>query len=193
MAVEFEVKFRATPEILQTLAKEISGEEMAYDMHTTYYDTPRCDLSQRHYTLRRRMENGRSVCTLKTSAAGLGRQEFEVNAPDIESALEELCKLSGLPDLPGLLKAGIAPLCGARFQRIAKTVAFEDSVLELALDEGELTGGGKTVPLREVEVELKQGMPETAVKYAKLLATKYGLTVEKKSKFARSRALAKGE
>lgn len=193
MGVEFELKFRATPEIVQKIRQDISGKETSYDMETTYYDTRSGALSQRKFTLRRRMENGQSVCTLKTPAKGIGRMEFEVNSPDIEKALPELCKLSGITELPVLLASGIAPLCGAKFQRIAKTLTFEGSILELALDEGVLTGGGKTLPLCEIEVELKKGAEEAAVKYAKALAKTYGLQTEHASKFARSRALAKGE
>ena len=193
MGVEFELKFRATPDVLRKIRQDISGKETSYDMETTYYDTPAGDLSQKKFTLRRRMENGQSVCTLKTPAKGMGRMEFEVNSPNIEKALSELCKLSGVTELPALLAHGIAPLCGAKFQRIAKTISFEGSILELALDDGVLTGGDKTLPLCEIEVELKEGAEETAVKYAKALAKTYNLEIEHASKFARSRALAKGE
>ena len=193
MGVEFELKFRGAPDILQKIRQDISGKETVYHMETTYYDTPDSALSEKKFTLRRRMENGLSVCTLKTPAKGLGRMEFEVNAPDIETAIPELCKLSGIAELSHLLAKGVAPLCGAKFQRIAKTVFFEGSMLELALDEGTLSGGGKTAPFWEIEVELKNGAAETVVKYAKNLATTYGLQTEYASKFARSRALAKGE
>lgn len=193
MGVEFELKFRAKPDILQKIRQDISGQETVYLMETTYYDTQSGALSGRKITLRRRMENQVSVCTLKTPAKGMGRMEFEVKGPDIEKALPELCKLSEVAELPALLAEGITPLCGAKFQRIAKTVCFEGSVLELALDEGVLTGGGKTLPLCEIEVELKAGAEEAAVKYAKVLAKAYGLQTEHASKFARSRALAKGE
>lgn len=192
MGIEFEVKFRTDPETLQAIAKEVSGEEQIYRMKTTYYDTPTRQLSLRHYTLRLRMENDRAVCTLKTPAAGWGRQEFEVNATAIEDALPELCKLSGVQELPRLLREGIAPLCGAEFTRIARQVCFQGSVLELALDEGVLTGGGRKMPLCEVEVELKEGSEDAALEYAKTLAGRYGLAQEKRSKFSRAKALAEG-
>lgn len=193
MGIEFELKFRATPEALTAMAKAISGRMQVFQMETTYYDTPTGALSQRRYTLRRRMENDLSVCTLKTPAEGFGRREFEVNSPELEAALPELCKLSGLPELPGLLQEGVVPLCGARFDRRAITVSLEDCILEVALDEGVLTGGGKTQKLCEAEVELKKGSREAAVKYAKELAERFGLVPESRSKFSRAKALAKGE
>ncbi len=193
MGVEFEVKFRANPAQLKQLDAAVSGERCVIEMETTYYDTEDKDLSRRHDTLRRRLENGVSVCTLKTPAGGLGRQEYEVNCPDIESALPMLCKLSEDKELPLLLQKGIAPLCGAKFTRIAKTVVLEGGVIELALDEGVLTGGGKTTPLCEIEVELKEGPEAVAVEYAKQLAKEYGLVQERKSKFRRAKDLAEGE
>ena len=65
--------------------------------------------------------------------------------------------------------------------------------VELALDEGVLSGGSREVPLCEVEVELKSGSREAAVIYATQLAVAYGLKQEKGSKFRRAKALAEGE
>ena len=192
MGVEFEIKFRATAEKLAAIDKAVSGNRQVLCMQTTYYDTPDGALAARRYTLRRRKENDISVCTLKTPAQGNGRQEYEVREDTIEAALPTLCKLSEIADLPQLLQKGIAPLCGARFTRIAKEIKFADSVLELALDRGVLTGGGKELPLCEVEVELKEGSQETALAYGALLAERYGLTQETRSKFKRARDLAKG-
>lgn len=193
MGFEFEIKFRATPEQQADLLKDLSGEKRQYKMQTTYYDTPDGDLSARKYTLRRRMENERSVCTLKTPAKGLGRNEYELECDTIENAIPRLCELSGLPELPGLLAKGVIPSCGAAFQRTAITAERPDCTLEIALDKGVLTGGGREKPLCEIEVELKSGTQEAAKTYAKMLQLAYGLTPEKRSKVQRARALARGE
>ena len=192
MGIEFEVKFRATPAIQETIRKGIPEQEAIYAMQTTYYDTPGGDLAKRMYTLRRRMENTLSVCTLKTPADGLGRREFEVNCENIEDALEELCRLSGITELPALFSKGLIPVCGAAFTRIAKALVLEGCTVELALDKGILSGGGKQLPLCEIEVELKSGSREAALAYAQKLAKTYGLTPEAYSKFQRAQALAKG-
>ena len=187
MGVEFEVKFRATPEILEKLRQELPGEETHFSMETTYYDTPAGELAAKHFTLRRRMENQVSVCTLKTPA-GRGRNEYEVVAPTIEDALPELCKLSG-----HALPTGIQPICGAKFNRIAKILTVPGAVAELALDTGILTGGGKELPLCELELELKAGDPAALVLYAAGLSATYSLEEEKHSKFRRALALSRGE
>ena len=62
--------------------------------------------------------------------------------------------------------------------------------MELALDEGFLLGGGKKLPLAEVEVELKAGSEILAVAFAKALSREFDLTPEPKSKIQRALTLA---
>ena len=193
MGIEFELKFRATPQLQQQILGEIPGEDQHFAMQTTYYDTPSASLSSRHYTLRRRMENQVSVCTLKAPAGKGARGEWEVNCDSIESAIPMLCKLGCPADLPTLTEEGVAPICGARFNRIARTVELPDCVVELAIDEGILTGGDKEIPLCEVEIELKSGSQAVCVAFARKLAQLYQLTPEEKSKFRRALDLYRGE
>ena len=192
MGIEFELKFLATPEKLAQIRQQIPGQEQEFSMQTTYFDTPDSALSARHLTLRCRKENGQSVCTLKTPAGELGRGEYAVESPDIQAALPELCKLSKMPELMALTAGGVKPVCGARFTRIAKILELDGCTVELALDQGILTGGGREVPLCEVEVELKSGSRENARAYATALSMLFDLQPEKRSKFARARMLAEG-
>lgn len=193
MGIEFEVKFRTTPETLAAMEAALGGTFQTIHMETTYYDTREGGLSARWYTLRRRMENGKSVCTLKTPEKGLGRGEYEVCCPDITAAIPELCKLSKIADLPALTQDGLVAVCGAKFTRRAKTVTLPDCSVEIALDKGVLTGGTKSVPLCEVEVEQKGGSREAVLAYARALADRFALVPETGSKFRRALALAKGE
>ena len=139
------------------------------------------------------MENEKSVCTFKFPVDAIGRGEFEVEAASIEEGIVELCKLSGKEELAALAARGLIPVCGAKFHRIAVPLVFGSTALELALDEGILTGGGKEIPLVEVEAELKSGNTADVDQFATYLMATYGLKVEKYSKFARAKALAKGE
>lgn len=193
MAIEFELKFRATPAILAQL-QQLSGQRETISMETTYYDTADRALSRRKITLRRRMENDRSVCTVKYPIPGnRGRGEIEVLQDSIEGALPELCKLSQLPELSILTAPGLEPVCGAKFTRIALWVELPDCTVEIALDEGFLLGGGKVQPLCEVEVELKSGSQAAAEGYAATLQKTYGLVPERQSKFRRASLLAEGK
>lgn len=193
LAIEYELKYRATAQAQAAIRLAVQGPENLYEMQTTYYDTPSGALSGRKYTLRRRMENTLSVCTLKAPSQGHGRGEWETCCDDIIKAIPVLCQMGAPADLTDLTAEGIVPICGAKFTRIAKTIVFEDGVLELALDSGILIGGGRELPLCEVEVELKEGTPALADQYAKYLAQKFGLIPEHGSKFRRALALSKGE
>ena len=194
MGIEYELKYRATGEVLAAIAAEYSRyPSKQFQMETTYYDTPSGALSSRHYTLRRRMENEKSVCTLKTPAAGLGRNEIELECGSIEDAIPVLC-VSGAPeDFGSLVQDGVIAVCSAKFHRTAITLALEDFTIELALDTGTLSGGNQTIPLCEVEVEHKAGDMLSSELFAAILQKNYGLVQEERSKFRRALALYKGE
>lgn len=192
MGREFELKYAADEAAFAALGQKWD-DFTVISMETTYFDTPDGDLSARHITLRRRMENGISVCTVKTPDGPHGRGEWELEENDIEAAISMLCKLGAPAELQVLTQKGVEISCGARFTRRAKLVTLPDCTVEIALDEGALLGGGKELPLREVEIELKSGSEETAVAFAQALAAMYGLIPEEKSKFYRAQKLAKGE
>lgn len=189
MAQEFEVKYRSSPETLAALAARF-GLCTPITMETVYYDSLNGSLSMRKWTLRRRLENGVSVCTLKTPGQGLARGEWEVRCPDIREAVPMLLALGAPAELEGLTAGGIVERCAARFVRQAAQVRFGESTLELALDQGVLLGGGRELPLCEVEAELKQGRAADALAFGDAIAAEYGLVPEEKSKAARAMALA---
>ena len=189
MGKEFELKYRATKEDLVVLKGRFPCLE-PIAMETTYYDNEAGDFNRLHWTFRRRMENGRSICTLKTPLAGLGRAEFETECGDILAAVPLLIEQGAPRELLLLTCRGVFPSCGARFTRLAGPIGGEGFTAELALDEGILLGCGRELPFAEVEVELKAGSEEAVTAFANALAESYGLRPEHKSKVARARALA---
>lgn len=189
MGREFELKFRATQTQFDML-KAAYPQLQPIEMETTYFDTPYRKLAPLRWTLRRRMENGKSVCTLKTPGENGGRGEWEVEASSVMAAIPMLCKLGAPMDLMIHTVSGIIPVCGAKFTRLAGILEGDGCTVELALDEGILTGGNRELPILEVEVECKAGSEEAAAAFAAQLAAKYGLIPEEKSKYARALALA---
>lgn len=189
MGREFELKYAATAADLEIL-KGKYPHLFPISMETTYYDSPDGTLGRMHWTLRRRMENGRSVCTLKTPMPDGSRGEWEVECGDILEAVEPLCAAGAPLQLVALTIGGVMEVCGARFTRLAGFVEIPGGAVELALDTGVLTGGGKELPFTEVEVELKEGTEEAAMAFAKELARELNLRPEPKSKVARARKLA---
>lgn len=180
MATELEWKFAATESGFAALEKCYKEVLSPIRMETTYFDTPDRSFSARRCTLRTRLENGKCICTLKTPAEK-GRNEWETEMDSIEKAAPVLCKLAGLaaPD-------ALVPVCGARFTRLAATIALDGAAVELALDKGVLLGGGKELPLLEVEIEHKSGDEAAARAFAFALAAEQGFAPEHKSKFRRA-------
>lgn len=192
MGVEFELKFSAEPAQQEAIAQQYLPSYEEFQMQTTYFDTPSGALSRRHITLRCRMENEEAVCTVKTPISGYGRGEWDCRCDDIQKAIGLLVEAGAPEEILALTKEGLVPVCGARFTRHAGTIAFGETLLEIALDTGVLIGGGKELPLCEVEVELKSGEPETAIAFGMELKRCFALVPQGKSKFRRALDLAQG-
>ena len=189
MAREFELKYAATAEDLEVLKGKYPHLH-PITMETTYYDSLDGRLGDRHWTLRRRMENGVAVCTLKVPGQGFGCGEWEIECDDIFKALPLLMAMDAPKELGELTAGGLKEFCGARFTRLAGLVEAEGCTVELALDQGYLLGGGKELFFSEVEVELKDGSESGAVAFGEALAQEMNLQPESRSKVARARALA---
>lgn len=185
MARELELKYRAGAAQMERILADYPAEESVC-METTYFDTPEKLLKRQHRTLRCRLENGVAVYTMKTPLPDGSRAEWETEAGSLAEALVCLCRM-GAPELPEA--DTLTPLCGARFTRLRTMVPTADGTAELALDEGILLGGGKEIPLREVELELKAGSDGALLELGRKFAGEYALEVEPKSKFARASAL----
>lgn len=189
MGREFELKYEATPTVLQVLRKKFI-DFSKISMETTYFDTQESLLSGEKITLRRRMENGVSVCTIKTPAPGHARGEWDVVGPWCADTAAALFARAGVK---AVAFERLHPACGAKFTRLAKIIDLDGAVVELALDEGVLLGGGREEALCELEVELKSGSEVLATRWAEALAEHYGLKPQSRSKFKRAKELAQGD
>ena len=192
MGREFELKYRCTDEDFEALKAAFAGFR-TIEMETAYYDTFDAKLNFHHWTLRRRLENGVSVCTVKTPDSKGGRSEWEVEAPGIMTGIPRLCRAGAPLELMMMTVGGVQEVCGAKFTRLALTLDVPGAKVELALDEGKLFGGSREDAFREVEVELKEGPDSAAIAFAKLLAEQYHLIPENRSKYKRALTLARGE
>ena len=192
MAREFELKYRADSAVLSEIRKHY-GDFTTTEMETTYYDTFDGMLNNLQWTLRTRLENGVSVCTLKTPGDKKNpdvRNEWELEGDNLMRAIPELVKMGAPIQLMELSISGLMQVCGAKFTRLAQKLEYEGTLLELALDKGVLIGGHLTEPIQEVEVELKDGSEEGMNAFIAQLREKFELTPEKKSKYKRAMALA---
>ena len=185
MGRELELKYRADAAQFAAI-REAFGPFRDITMETTYYDTPDRRLAAKRVTLRRRYENGTAVYAMKTYLPDGSHGEWETEAAAFPEAMEKLRGL-GAPGIPDTCR--LEAICGAAFTRSYALLEVEGGKVELALDLGVLTGSGKVIPLREVELELKEGPDEALLTFGPAFAARFGLTIEHLSKFARARAL----
>ncbi len=190
MGREFERKFSAAPSVLDALAAAYPPSRVIR-MRTDYFDTSDALFSSRRATLRLRREDDALVCTLKTPLPDGSRAEWECPAAHIADGLARLRRLDA-PIPEGLTADELHIVCGARFTRRAVLLSTADGTAELAIDCGSLLGGGREMPLGEVELELKSGSQAATEALADRLAREYGLVPEEKSKFRRAAELAAG-
>ena len=163
-----------------------------YHMQTSYYDTPDCRFSRGRITLRRRLENEPSVICVKAPLPEAGdpsvHGEWELEGTDVIAALPRLTAMGA----PAVLLEAPDLVCRwkADFHRRAVLLRMEDgSLAELALDAGSLSSGARSLPLCELELEMKAGGPEAALALLRALRERFHLAPLPLSKFARARAL----
>lgn len=189
MGRELELKFAASSETLDAM-EEKYAPLTPITMHTRYFDTPHQAFRERRWTLRLRLENGRPICTLKTRLPDGSRGEYETENGDIVSAIPALLEQGAPAELEELAREGLEEVCGARFTRLARIIDVPGGQVELALDRGEFTGGGRTLPFTEAEAELKAGPDEVLARFGRALAEEFSLREEPRSKIQRAMALA---
>lgn len=171
-------------------------------LHSVYYDTPEQGLRQQRTALRiRRIGSANSVNptwiqTLKTGgrddSALSQRGEWESPVPDASlsfGALKETPWSAIDPD--GTLFLSLAPCFVTRFERTAWQVRQRDSsVVEVALDIGQIEASGKVTPLCELELELKSGPRAGLFNLAHKIACSMAVLPSSMSKAERGFALA---
>jgi inorganic triphosphatase YgiF len=185
---ETELKFACGPEDLAAvLAAAPDGDDEIRELISVYFDTPDLVLQKAGASLRVREQQGQRIQTVKRGQ-GLVREEHE--AP-----IEGLAPDPALEPLPSLLPQGasLRPAFNVRVSRRQRTVAYNGAQVEMALDQGEVSGGEQKRPICEVELELKSGPPSALFALARELSAAAPLYLAFDSKAARGQALVAGE
>src|SRR5581483_6403310 len=84
---------------------------------------------------------------------------------------------------------GLAPMFVTELRRTAWPLRFDGSLIELALDRGEIRAGTSRQPVSEIELELKEGRPEHVFELALALHESLPVTLGLETKAARGYAL----
>lgn len=197
--MEKEYKWRADENTLgQALlwaSSRIGSQSRTIHMQSQYFDTADGFLRENDAALRLRRENDVTVCCMKQrdikTAAGMrAHEEYECEAQTIEEGLTALPKRGAPRALcEKALAAPLEIICTVDFSRCAILIQQNNTVCELALDQGTLCHNGHTAPLCEIELELIAGEESVFHTLAADLAEYLSLTPEPESKLARAMKL----
>ncbi|MDR5659294.1 CYTH domain-containing protein [Serpentinicella sp. ANB-PHB4] len=160
------------------------------DFEAIYLDSVHGKLQKSGYAYRIRKEDQRWVATVKTrgvSKDGLHeRREYNVNINEPIPRLDYFVDHGIDIDLKNALgDHSLIELFRTIFTRKTIDLNIGKTLIELAIDIGEIVAGDKREPIAEVELELKSGEIEDLLKVSERLINKYGLVKEDKSKFYR--------
>ncbi|VAY89695.1 putative CHAD domain containing protein [mine drainage metagenome] len=218
MGMERELKFSIDALAAQQLPDHpiialLAGPPRTWVLDSRYFDTEDGLLAGAGMALRLRQTGQGRVLTIKTSGAdalGHARGEWEwaatgsgpesaadMLAPaDVQRALRETPLRDLALDLD-TLQARLRPVFGTRFERMAWTIDWQGSHMELALDRGACVArrGGATVqtPISEIEIELIDGQWSHCWDLAWALAQDLPLRLSATNKAQRASALLAGE
>lgn len=191
MPVEKELKLRIAPEHLSRLRRHPLLKSLATTravtrrLHNVYYDTPDLDLHRQAMALRLRRSGRQWLQTLKGGGevqAGLHRRN-EWETPVAGEAFDfKALEASGGKRLSGAVRKKLRALFVTDFSRTSRMLAFGGAEIELCMDSGEIRAGGNTLPISELELELKSGEPLQLFRLALALLDIAPLEVEPVSK-----------
>lgn len=183
------------------------GRAVNKPLLAAYFDTPNLSLKSARMALRIRQEGRLRVQTLKIATKGSAtgiqvRGEFNAktnrNSPDIaliesEAARCALLKAIGRTkddnSAPESTVLELIPVFTTDVRRTIWTLADGTDAVEVCLDLGTIESGGKSVLIREVELELKRGSEAFLLDIADTFSERYGCRVFSDSKAARGYGL----
>lgn len=177
------------------LKTQSAAKPRSQHLVSTYYDTSDLALRQRRVALRVRRAGSRWIQAVKTGGevqAGLHRRgEWE---DEIAHAHPDLTKI-GEPALAGLffsphVRDALQAVFSTEFRRTLWLLQWDNGdALELVLDQGEVRSGERSLPICEIELELKQGHPARLYQTALELQQSIRLRLENASKADRGYSL----
>src|SRR3954451_12883237 len=161
-------------------------------LKSVYYDSPERMLRRNGLSLRVRQSGARFVQTVKTDAVDdpLRRGEWEASVPSLAPDLA--LAMPFIPEkLRGHLEAQpLEAVFTADVHRHARLIELPSGAVEIAFDRGELTAGDRSLPVSEIELQLKSGSASAIYEIALRLAEHGDVKPSIRTKSARGFALA---
>lgn len=192
-SAETELKFILTPEALKALVahRALRGPGQAERLRSVYYDTADHLLRDKGLSLRVRETPKGFIQTVKRRAGAgrVDRDEWEVETPGPMPDVQALRRTPVGDALEGALDR-LKPLFATDVTRTTRYWTEDDAVIEVSLDQGEIIAGEQSEPILELELELKQGEPESLFALAQDLGRTAAAPLSYESKGDRGYRLA---
>jgi inorganic triphosphatase YgiF len=205
--METELKLSVSAEHLHTvhrrklLAHFVVAGPVNHELSARYFDTPDCVLHAHGLDLRVRRDGAVWTQTLKRGGAtgALERDEWEMQVAGPAPELAGLRAIAGVPRKVAKLLRDVEK-SAALLEKFAVDVKREiwklqvaQSEVEMALDEGVIRCGAATLPVSEIEFELKAGDKAALYALAAELSGHIPVLPGDASKAARGYALCIGK
>jgi inorganic triphosphatase YgiF len=195
MSNEIELKLEVAPGATEQLMRQPWIERAPRSSQhqlSVYFDTADSELRKRGYTLRVRSAGDRYIQTVKAlkNGAGLfdrGEWEYQIDGPEPDAE-----RLAHTP-LAAIDVGALRPVIRSEVNRTACRLKPNGAEIELDVDHGTVTAGGRKLPVHEIEIELLRGSAQSAVEIARRIAGEVPVKLGVMSKAERGFALADGE
>ncbi|MFT4120118.1 CHAD domain-containing protein [Bradyrhizobium sp.] len=163
-------------------------------LNSVYYDTPDRMLRRNGLSLRVRQSGARFVQTVKTDAADdpLRRGEWEASVPSLAPDLALAMPFIPVKLRDNLQAQPLEAVFTADIHRHTRMIDLPSGTVEVAFDHGSLKAGDRSMPVSEIELELKGGSASTIYEIALRLAEHGAVKPSIRSKSARGFDLAAG-
>ena len=173
-----------------------TGKPRKLHITDTYLDTVQGALGKQKIALRVRNTDGKYEATFKTKTELVDgkavRREETLPLPRVHSAAEALKELAARKTWDGLALENLLPLFVIKNKRTAYLIRLDKKTsAELSLDDCRILSGGRTLLMKEIELELKSGDEESFASFAKELTRVCGLVPARVSKVKTAVALQK--
>ena len=193
VAKEYLNRWRRAP-IIRRYAEGRSGYKQ---LTSTYFDTPELDLKAMGVALRVRRIGSKRIQTLKVPAnKATGFQHLIEYEQEVEQDEPDLSLIDSKPlqkfFAKSMLHDRLTALFTTDIKRRVTILRCGESEIEMALDEGSISASGKTMPLSEVEFELRSGQPMDILDLALELHGELPFSMERRSKAQRGYSLFTG-
>ena len=161
-------------------------------LKAVYYDTPKRALRRDGFSFRVRQSGARFTQTVKAESGNdpLRRGEWEATVPSMAPDIALAMPLVSDKLRADLERHPVEAVFTSDIHRHQRLVDLPSGTIEVAFDQGHLTSGDRSLPVSEIELELKSGSPSAIWELALRLAEHGSVKPSIRTKSARGFDLA---